>query len=311
MISSIMKGKDLHNYVNYYCSIMQSDIDNLDSQWEHKAIVRNLLEDAIIKLRSISKSSDTDICELICDRKTEKYTNWVEVMRLASFQYERFSQKKRARSEALYATLMEMALIWSKKFDLLEIAVPGCGPGRTVLDFARAFPNSTVYGYDYSFLSLFIGDQIVCGSTSTSIVRRDVYSEIGISEELTIQGFGLKNAHFFLCDLAESRIPDCDIIVCSNTINLLPNHKSAIAMLYSSLRPGGLMIFADLVGWRLDRQSSRKLLRNDSIIQSTFESFGLETLELFSGVPYIESESDDQEVIYNEHFYVGRKVKNE
>ena len=44
------------------------------------------------------------------------------------------------------------------------------------------------------------------------------------------------------------------------------------------------------------------LSAEDASIRATFEKYGMETLDMFSGVPYIEAESDDQETCYNEHF---------
>lgn len=308
MIGSYIKGRDLEQYISYHCGALQSSIDHLDDSWIHNGIVKNLLRSAIHEMRLLAGEQSGCIAEAIHDRKTEKYNDWVEVMRLASFQYERFSQKKRARSEGLYATLVETACTWAETSDPLDIIVPGCGPGRSVLDFARVFSDAKVMGLDYSILSLLLGDRIVCGAAKTDLVRRDVFSAEDISELLTIQGFGLNNAGFYLCDLVDTTLPSCDIVVCSNTLNLLPDHHKASHSICSALRSNGLLIFADLIGWRLDRDPARKLLRNEKTIRTTFEENGIKTLDIFAGVPYIETESDDQEVIYNEHFYVGRKL---
>lgn len=306
MIGSCMSQDALREYVAAHCAALEYAVEKLDHNWKHSHVLEELLCDAKKKLEAMTPQTG-EMASFTRDRKTEKYTNWVEVMRLASFQYERFSQSGRAKSEGLYATLLALASTWNRGHEVERILVPGCGPGRSVLDFARAYPNSKVIGMDYSFLSLILGEQIVHGSKGVALVRRDVDCEDDISDILQIPGFGLKNAEFCLCDLVESELPLCDMIVCSNTLNLLPDHRAAAKKLSDALNPGGLLIFADLTGWRLDREPGRKILRNDRMIRDTFEDAGLITLDQFRGVPYIESESDDQNTVYYEHFYVGKK----
>lgn len=312
MIGSYMSKRALEAYVVTNCAAFNNSIKQLDSKWIHSKIVADLLHDAERELRAMTHNAAFAAKAGAVpprDRKTTKYTEWVEVMRLASFQYERFSQNKRARSEALYSTLLSLACTWGHQCEIERIIVAGCGPGRSVLDFAKTFPLARITGLDYSFLSLLLGQRIVCGNGNVNLLRRDVYSNDNISEILNIPGFNLSNADFALCDLVESEIPACDMIVCSNTLNLLPDHCAVADRMCKALRPGGLLIFADLIGWRLDRKPSRKILRSDDMIRTTFESAGLIVLDWFQGVPYIESESDDQETIYNEHFYVGQKTK--
>ena len=307
MIQTCMEPKPLAAYVSAQCQALDGALAGLDPDWIHAPAVAALLAEARERLGAMAPGGGT--AETARDRKTEKYTNWVEVMRLAAFQYERFSQTGRAKSEGLYGTLLASACTWANPAEVRRILVPGCGPGRSVLDFARAFPAAQVTGLDYSFLSLLLGQRIVCGKETTELVRRDISCEEDISHLLRIPGFGLDNASFCLCDLVEAELPECDMIVCSNTLNLLPDHRAAVTRLCNALAPGGLLVFADLTGWRLDREAPRKLLRGDGMIRAAFEEAGLQTLDQFRGVPYIESESDDQNTVYYEHFYIGRKKR--
>ena len=306
MIGSYMSQDVLREYVTVHCAEMENAIEKLDTNWKHSPIISDLLHEAKKTLETMSHQC-LEVTDYTRDRKTGKYTNWVEVMRLAIFQYSRFSSRGQAKSEGLYATLLALATTWNNKKNMERILIPGCGPGRSVLDFARAFPNVTVTGLDYSFLSLMLGEQIVHRNDGATLVRRDVECTEDVSTILKIPGFEMKNTEFYLCDLVTSELPNCDMIVCSNTLNLLPDHCDAAKKLSDALNPGGLLIFADLTGWRLDREPERKILRNDKMIRETFEDVGLITLDQFCGVPYIESESDDQNTVYYEHFYVGRK----
>lgn len=310
MIQCYMDPDALAEYIRIHKESIEKAAEALDPQWPHSSVVLHLLEETQQELQSMKPYCQKEIRETTQtrDRKTEKYTDWAEVMRLAVFHYQRFSQTKLAKSEGLYASLLAQALTWRRQEDCRRILIPGCGPGRSVLDFARAFPDAKVMGLDYSLQALLLGERIVCGTQGTILLRRDVQAEYTISQKLLIPGFGLKNAEFYLGDLICCKLPRADMIVCSNTLNLLPDHSAAVKRICDALEPRGLLIFADLIGWRLDRGPRRKLLRSDQNIKLMFEATGLETLDQFHGVPYIESESDDQETIYSEHFYIGRKV---
>ena len=309
MICSYLSEVELEQYAARQVSYLTSSISQLDPSWKHHEIVKRWCSDAIMQLEQLKTCEEKIAFEqnsVSLEMKTEKYTHWVETMRLAFFQYSRFTEKKYARSEALYSTLCSLAMTWDNG-KARDIVVPGCGPGRSVLDLARLYPTANVIGLDYSLLALMLGDQIVCGNGETYLLQRAIDSGERISRLYTVKGFGLANASFGITNLISCPIPACDMMICSNTVNLLPDHKDAVKKIADAIRPEGIVVFADLVGWRLDRQRKRRQLYDDVSIKNTFEECGFITLDMFSGVPYIESESDDQETCYNEHFYVGRR----
>lgn len=312
MIDLYLKDIEVRDYINKQKDTFLQAIDELDESWKHSLVIKELCEkllgviSELEKKYTITSNEDT----YIVGRKTEKYTKWVEVMRLALFQYERFTEKKSAKSEALYSTLCSLALLWGNR-DIKKIVVPGCGPGRTVLDFARLYPNAEVLGLDYSLLSLVIGNEIICGNGNNQLLQRDVSAGDDISRVYNIEGFGLENVKLGVINLVTNQIPKCDMIVCSNTVNLLPNQEEVLQGFCQALSENGIIIFSDLLGWRLDREAGNRVIYDDESMISLFERNGIVTLDSFSGVPYVEAESEDQFVYYNEHFYAGRKaVKN-
>lgn len=308
MISFYLKNAEVPDYFARQKETLLRTIDELDETWKHSSVIKELCEKALSVIdgweKGITHADEFDT--YIVSGKIEKYTRWVEVMRLAFFQYERFTEKKSAKSEALYSTICSLALIWGGR-NIKKIVVPGCGPGRTVLDFARLYPNAEVLGLDYSLLSLIVGNEIVCGRGNTQLLQRDVRVGEDISRLYNVAGFGLENAKFGLMNLCTNQVPKCDMIVCTNTLNLLPNQKIVLKSLIDSLNENGIIVFADLFGWRLDRMEDNRAMHDDSSMVDMFEKCGLVTLDYFSGVPYVESESGDQFVYYNEHFYVGKK----
>lgn len=307
MIKSYMSQEELRDYLNCQLSQVEEAIKSLDITWKHAKIIEEYcleLSETIKKMLLNIDCNDT-LHPYQFDRKKEKYTQWVEVFRLALFQYERFVSGGAALSEGLYATLVMLAATYNT-IELNKIVILGCGPGRSVLDFSRLYPSCIIEGLDYSLQSLILANQILCGNNPVKLLRRNVYSS-DYSEVLSVPGMNRKNVCLGLIDLSKNSIPRSDMIICSNVLNLLPDHKFAINQIYKSLNPGGLVIFADLLGWRLDREKERKGICTDSRIIELFSEVGFNTLESFCGVPYIESESADQFVLYKEHFYVGRK----
>ncbi|MDO4323715.1 MAG: class I SAM-dependent methyltransferase [Lachnospiraceae bacterium] len=309
MIRSYLSDLELEQYSTRQVSYLANSILELDSSWKHYEVIKRWCNDAIQQIEQLKMCEEKIAFErnsIPLEMKTEKYTHWVETMRLAFFQYSRFTEKKYARSEALYSTLCSLAMTWDHG-KAGDIVVPGCGPGRSVLDLARLYPSANVIGLDYSLLALVLGNQIVCGDEKAYLLQRDIHSGERISGLYTVKGFGLGNANFGITNLISCPIPACDMMICSNTVNLLPDHQNAVNKIADAVRPGGIVVFADLIGWRLDRQWKRRQLYDDASIKNAFEEGGFTTLDMFSGVPYIESESDDQETCYNEHFYVGRR----
>lgn len=308
MITCYMPSERLIPYLLNQQLQVNHELNRIDDTWLHASIIKDYLKDLQSRILDFSnnlKSQETE-ASFNPDRKKEKYTQWVEVMRLALFQYERFTPGGAALSEGLYSTLGMLAATWNL-INLEKVVVLGCGPGRSVLDFSKLYPTSIIEGLDYSLFALLLAEKIICGSQGVPLLRRDVYST-DYSELLTVPGMNRNNVCFGLMDHAQDVIPESDMIICSNVLNLLPNHKDVINRMYSSLRPGGIVVFADLLGWRLDRESWRKGICTKDKIATLFSEAGFITLDQFDGVPYVESESADQFVFYKEHFYVGRKV---
>lgn len=282
-------------------------IASIDSSWAHGKIVLDYLGDLeriIDGLLPVDIQGNENL-KIEYNRKRDKYTNWAEVMRLALFQYERFAPNGFALSDGLYSSLVAAAAIWGRG-EVKSISILGCGPGRTVLDFSRLFPSCEIVGVDYSLFSLMLAERIICGEESVPILKRDVSSD-DYSEVLMIPGMKRRNVSFECMDLDTDELPEADIVVCSNIINLLSNHREIIYKIYHSVHSGGLVIFADLLGWRLDRNKGQKGICTKDNVEFLFQEAGFSTLECYSGVPYIESESADQYTFYKEHIYIGRK----
>lgn len=309
-IKSSISEKNAAVYASYQYRQNCIAIEKLDKRWSHSDVVASLLRETnkkIIELFGVQNTSEDYTSHPLHERKIEKYTTWVEVLRLAYYHYSRFSNKRSSYSEGLFSTLVALAVEHCRNLNIESIAVLGCGPGRTVLDLALTFPSAQVIGLDYSLLSLIIAESIICGNKNFEFPVRNMSSYQNRSELVSITPFNLKNCSFVVGDLCEKQQIKADLVVCSNTLNLLPDHKKAVSIASEIVNSGGILIFADLTGWRLDRTYEQSILKNEESIQHSFNNNGIRILEQFVGGPYIEMSDAEQISFYKEHFFVGKK----
>lgn len=301
-----LENKDIENYLTNQAESIKKMIDNLDLNWPHYSVVKNLLEETMMEIGKNNVKSNIILPSLKHERKIEKYINWVEVYRLANYHFSKYTSVNTSYSEGLFSTLIALNNMYIHSDDIKDIGIIGCGPGRSVLDFSFAYPNSTVYGLDYSLVSLVLAKNIVSSNKKNiEIIRRD--DEVIIDK---INGFNRNNCRWGMFDLSKSSLNQkFDIVVCSNVINLMPDHKEAINKVYDMLKPNGYLIYADLTGWRLDRKKEQQLLCDKKTIRNSFEEIGFNTIECFDGGPYIEKDNKDNFTFYKQTYYIGKKVK--
>lgn len=301
-----LENKDIESYLKNQTESIKKMIDNLDLNWPHYSVVKNLLEETMMEIDKNSVKSNIILPSLKHERKIEKYINWVEVYRLANYHFSKYTSVNTSYSEGLFSTLLALNNMHIHGDDIKDIGIIGCGPGRSVLDFSFAYPNSTIYGLDYSLVSLVLAKNIVSSNKKDiEIIRRD--DEVIIDK---INGFNRNNCRWGMFDLSKSNLNQkFDIVVCSNVINLMPDHKEAINKVYDMLKPNGYLIYADLTGWRLDRKKEQQLLCDKKTIRNSFEEIGFKTIECFDGGPYIEKENKDNFTFYKQTYYIGKKGK--
>lgn len=308
-IANYLSDEKLKIYIQNQNNQLEIALSKLEGSWEHGHLVERLLQDTkkeMLKLSNCDESSS--VYDPLYERKIEKYTSWIEVLRLIKYQYGRYSDLHKSYSEGLYSTLCMLCATYLQNSRKKEIAVVGCGPGRTVADIAIMYPHCMVYGLDYSLLSLVVAKKILGDSDGDFYIPyRDTNNESSITSIMSIRSLGLHNVRLGLFDLMDVNSNQYDLIVCSNTVNLMPDHKIAVANLASMLNENGIIIFADLVGWRMDRSVSQTKMHSMKAIITLFEENEFDTLDYFKGGPYVEDETEDTKTEYMEYFYVGRK----
>ena len=308
-ISVYMLPQDISAYVQTQEKRLKSALASLEASWDHSRHVASLLDSAIAELRRIQEtvSECSSSGRYHMERKIDKYTEWFEVFRLVYYQYGRYSNQRRGLSEGLYSTVLHLAVKHSNSTPSAIVDI-GCGPGRLAGELALLFPAAYTLGLDYSLLSLILARRIVNGKGVVVIPRRSVREE-GISELLDINGWALPAVEFGLYDLmADYRMPRLfDLVVCANTLNLLPNPLLGLEHLARLLAPNGVLVVADLLGWRIDRTKEQTALPTRSTIERYLSHLGMNIIESFCGGPYVEEENCERVNVYTEHFLVARK----
>ena len=299
---------NVDSFLNNQKDSIKNMKNSIDIAWPHYAIINKLLNQSLEELNGLNIITDSNKT-MKHERKIEKYLDWVEVYRLANYHFGRYFGKKESLSEGLFSTLVSLNNAYINNQNIEKVGVIGCGPGRSVLDFSYCYPKATIYGLDYSSVALTLGKKIVSSNTITEIIKRDYeYNDSGV-EINKIKGFNRKNCKWGLFDLTKSNLKNkFDIVVCSNVLNLMPDHIEALKKVYNMTNYNGYIIYADLMGWRLDRKKEQTILSNKNNIQKSFEKIGFETIECFIGGPYVEQENNNNFSFYKECFYIGRKV---
>ena len=125
-----------------------------------------------------------------------------------------------------------------------------------------------------------------------------------------------KNAKVDLFDFSEdvTKAVDkkYDMIVASHSINLFIDPQKTIEQLVSCLKTDGVMVMADLFGWKEDREKERRVFYDG-------ESFGrymkeldtVEVIDVFRVGPYCEEVNAERIDSYVSHIVVLEKKLKE
>lgn len=286
----------------------KEEIKRINGKWEYSDIIVSLLQECIDELENKISDSLEEKEIYTPERRIKKYGDWIEVFRLINYQYSRFSTDKNTYFEGLYSTLISLVLRHYINNEKNNISVLGCGPARTALELSEIFKNNTICACEYSILSLICARRIISSKENFYFPKRDINDTDNYFKYIAIEGFGRNNVEYALLDIMNmDKYKKSDLIVCSNVVNLLSNQEEGIEKIVNNLSDNGIIVFADLLNWRIDRNNEQMTMKNMQSIKKSFEKFGIQTLEAFTGGPYIEEENNYHYALYKQVFYVGRK----
>jgi len=123
---------------------------------------------------------------------------------------------------ALLDTILPLTGVVDRLREGIDVADIGCGEGHAVNLLARAFPRSRFTGYDFS-------------------------AEALAPARAEAAAWGLSNATFVECDIAEPPVPSTlDLVTAFDVVHDQAHPAQVLANVRSSLRPGGTFLMADI-----------------------------------------------------------------
>jgi len=250
------------------------------------------------------------------DNKTKKYFDWVEIFRLIKFQYCRYSNRLVSYTESTYSSipLLITKLIKDREIKIKALDM-GCGPGRIMTELSDLYQNSFFYGIDYSFPVLYFANRIVTEGSILEFPDR-ILSDFDEPQKndyasMTIKGFSRNNVQFGIADISE-KLPfddnSFDLVTATNSLNLSRDPDLSFNEAVRVTKKSGLIVVADLLGWKMDREPKRRIFADGASFYSYFKKRkDIEVIEYFYGGPYCEEYNGERMDVFVQHTICIRK----
>jgi ubiquinone/menaquinone biosynthesis C-methylase UbiE len=193
-------------------------------------------------------------------------------------------------SEGLYRTvsdLLRRSLSTQKARWLLDL---GCGPGRTLIDAAEAFPSACAIGVDSSIGALTVAYAIgrLRGQSLEADLRRWGFGF------RTISGRSLPNLR--LLQAQAERLPfhkheqwnGFDAVTCVNLLDRVRDPEAVLDEISRVVRPGGWLITTTPMNWRQRSGQYWSVLATLDDLRELIESRGYSCEVAFDDLAYQE-----------------------
>lgn len=238
-----------------------------------------------------------------------KYNNFVEAYRLIKYQYSKYSNINKSLVEGVYSSIVLEILKHSPK-DVKNVLDCGCGPSRLTYELSSFYNEACFTLVDFSYINLFFANKLMSGKSEFNIPTK-AFGNDDI-ENLTIKTKNIDNINSYIFNLdsldASSFDHKFDIITASHSINLLTDPLKTINVMSQLMNNGGLLVISDLLGWKENRDNSRRIFYNKQNFFNKISNIpDLKVLHKESGGPYCEDVNDERYDIYTNHFIVLRK----
>ena len=101
-----------------------------------------------------------------------------------------------------------------------------------------------------------------------------------------------------------------DVITSVHSVNLLTDPLYTIERMTQALNPGGILVISDLLGWKENRDNSRRIFSCAESMRRELQNIsGITLVHYEQGGPYCEWMNDERYDIYTNHLFILVKDK--
>lgn len=239
-----------------------------------------------------------------------KYNNFIESYRLIKYQYSKYSNLHESLVDGVYSSIVLEILKNTLKHNITNILDCGSGPSRLTYELSFFFPKASFTLLDFSYINLFFAKKLLTQGGTLSVPYKAFNDRD--TEIMAIRNKNIASIYpfvFNLDNLGEATFQNnFDIITSCHCVNLLSNPLKTIKEMANLLRKGGILVISDLLGWKENRETLRRVFYNKKEFFSKISAIrGLKPLHIETGGPYCEKVNAERFDIYTNHFIVLKK----
>lgn len=311
MINDVLSLKYISEYKNEYLHELKSylvkelDYCNHNSNGYSKLTIEYIKEILSELPEKIGTDVDNDYVHGYAKRDF-KYNNFIEAYRLIKYQYSKYSNRYFSLVEGVYASII-LEILKQKKTEVRNVLDCGCGPSRLTYELSTFYQDACFDLLDFSYINLFFANKILKQKGCFLIPSKSFGSDDIEHIEIATKSVDKLNSYIFnLDDLSVDTFDyKFDIITASHTVNLLSDPLKTVNTMVKILNKGGIMVIADLLGWKENRDMSRRVFYNREVFFEKISAIsGVTVLHKESGGPYCEEVNAERYDIYTNHFIV-------
>ncbi len=243
------------------------------------------------------------------EKRDFKYNDFIEAYRLIKYQYSKYSNTYKSLVEGVYSSVV-LEILKNKPQTVHNILDCGCGPSRLTYELSCFYPEADFTLLDFSYINLFFAEKLLTSGQDLVIpVKAFESSDIN---NIIIKTKTIKKLNRYIFNLDELS-PDSfnnkfDIITASHSVNLLTDPLKTVSVMARLLKPNGIMVISDLLGWKENRNNLRRVFYNkECFFEKISKIPDLTVLHKESGGPYCEEVNAERYDFYTNHFIVLRK----
>ena len=302
---------DPATYLEYLIRYLEEELDYCnnnknvysESTKKHIMFLLDNIKKIHLKPSTIKKSFN---------KRDMKYNNFVEAYRLAKYQYSKYSQLQKGYTDAVYSTIVLEILRQKPETNApMKFLDCGCGPSRVVYELSDFYKNSEFLLLDFSLINLYFAHTLISSGEKLSVPTRNFVpdSDCFLMQITSKERHNVNYRVFNMDDFSpEAFDTKFDVITTVHSVNLLTDPLRTVKNMTRALKPGGILVISDLLGWKENRENSRRIFSCADVMKKTLLSIpDTQMIHYEQGGPYCEWMNDERYDIYTNHLFILKK----